>query len=163
LATPLQGRPPRQPPRRAGADALPQGVEGSGRPVTVDAPPSVHGFGRSLVRTSIALFVASPLALVPGVLLIADARRLCDALAAERGTEQVVEVIGATIALAPLHLNLLSPLVVKRLLGVRARQFLPAGSILVVSGDDETWRLFARATVVTVAVLAVHALLYVGA
>ena len=131
--------------------------------MTVDAPPGVHDFARSLVRTSIALFVASPLALVPGALLIAGAGRLCDALAAQRGTEQVVLVVVATIALAPLHLNVLSPLIAKRFLGARARRLLPAGSILVVSDDDETWQLFAHATVVTAAVLALHFLWSIGA
>lgn len=131
--------------------------------MTAEAPPSVHDFARSLIRTSIALFVASPLLLVPGALLIAGAGRLCDAVGAQRGAEQAVEVVVATIALAPLHLNLLSPLIAKRLVGARARRLLPAGTILVVSDDDKTGRLFAHATVVTAAVLAVHVLWSTGA
>jgi hypothetical protein len=123
--------------------------------MTDHSPPSVHDFARSLVRTSIALFVASPLWLVPGSFLFTGAERLCDALAAQHSTKQVVEVVVATIAFAPLHLNLLTPLLAKRLLGARARRLLPAGSILVVSDDDRTWRLFARATVVTAAFLIV--------
>jgi hypothetical protein len=121
--------------------------------VTVDEPPSVHDFARSLVRTSIALFVASPLLLVPGALLMAGVGRLGDKLAVSGLPKDVGIGVVTTIALMPLHLNLLSPLIVKRFLGARARRLLPAGSILVVS-DDETWRLFARATVVTAAVLA---------
>ena len=116
----------------------------------VDEPPSVHDFARSLVRTSIALFVASPLALVLGSFLFRGAERLCDALAAQRSTKEIVEVVVATIAFAPLHLNLLTPLLAKWFVGARARRLLPAGSILVVN-DDQTWRLFARATVVTAA------------
>jgi hypothetical protein len=117
-------------------------------------PPSVYDFARPLVRTSIALFVASPLALVLGSFLFRGGGRLFDALAAPRSTKEVAEVVVATLAFAPLHLNLLTPLLAKWFLGVRARRLLPAGSILVVS-NDETWRLFARATVVTAAGLMV--------
>jgi len=114
--------------------------------MTGDAPPSVHDFARSLVRTSIALFVASPLLAVLGVL---GAGILSRALGISENTLMCVSM---TIAFAPLHLNLLSPLLAKWFLGARARRLLPAGSILLVSDDDKTWRLFARATVVTAVV-----------
>ncbi|MEP7121283.1 MAG: hypothetical protein ABJE95_10255 [Byssovorax sp.] len=123
--------------------------------MTVDEPPSAHDFARSLVRTSIALFVASPLTLVLGALLLASAGRLSRAFAVSHMTEDVVVGVVATIAVAPLHLNLLSPLLAKWFIGARARRLLPAGSILVVSDDNHTWRLFARATVVTAAGLMV--------
>lgn len=117
--------------------------------MTTDAAPSADELGRRLVRTSIALFLASFL-LEP--LLVAGAGRLSAALEAGRATEDVL----VAVALTPLHLNLLSPLLAKRLLGARARRLLPAESILVLADDAATWRLFAHATAVTAAGLAVY-------
>ncbi len=125
--------------------------------MTVDAPPSVRDLAASLVETSARLFrapiVVSPLAFVLGSLLLSGAAHLFHV--AEYIPERAFGAVVTTIALAPLHLNILSPLIAKRLLGARARRLLPAGSILVVRGDGETWRLFAHATVVTAAALAV--------
>lgn len=125
--------------------------------MTADTAPSVDDLGRSLARTTIALFLASVgLTLV----LVAAAGRLSDALRLAHTREGVLAAVAlapedvlTAVALTPLHLNLLLPLLAKRLLTERARQLLPAESVLVVSDDAATWRLFARATAVTVAAL----------
>lgn len=116
--------------------------------MTADAPPTADDLGRTLVRTSVVLFLASPLLLL--ALLVLGAGRLIDELAGGRASD---EVFGA-VALATLHLNLLSPLLAKQLLRARARRFLPAESVLVMGNYRATWRLFAHATAVMVAALA---------
>lgn len=120
--------------------------------MTTGAPPSVDELGRSLVRTSVLLFIAIPLLLGP--LLAAGADWLSQALALEPVT---VRVVVKAARLAPLHFNLLSPLLAKRLLAGRARRLLPPESIFLVTDDGATWRLFARATLVTAAALAAYA------
>lgn len=119
--------------------------------MTTGAAASAEELGQRLVRTSTILFLASPLLLGP--LLGAGADWLSQALALEPVTAKVV--INAS-RLAPWHFNLLSPLLAKRLLGGRARRLLPAESILVLTDDAATWWLFAHATAVTAAALAVY-------
>lgn len=127
--------------------------------MTGDAPPSVRDFGRSLVWTSIALFVASFLALalvqVPGQLWLYRVTNVLGTLAGQ--------VAVYMVRVAPLHFPLLSPLLATRLVGARARRSLSAGSILVVRDDGKTWRLFAHATVVTVAAVGVDIMWSSGA
>lgn len=123
--------------------------------MTGDAPPSVRDFGRSLVWMSIALFIASSLALVLALALVPDpVRAWLSRVTGVPGTlaEQVAAMM---VLVAPLHFTLLSPLLATRLVGARARRLLWAGSILVVRDDGKTWRLFAHATVVTVAAVGV--------
>jgi len=117
--------------------------------VTTGAPPSVDELGRSLVRTTFALFLASFLL---GPLLAAGARWLTRGLYLDPVTENAV-IVAAGVA--PLHFNLLSPLLAKWLVAVRARRRLPVESIFLVADDGATWRLFGWATLVTVAALAV--------
>ena len=73
------------------------------------------------------------------------------------------QVAAWLVLVAPLHCTLLSPLLATRLVGARARQSLSAKSILVVRDDGKTWRLFAHATVVTVAAVGVDILWTRGA
>jgi hypothetical protein len=136
-------------------------VEEGGEPVTVDAPPRVRDFGRSLVWMSIALFLASFLALVVALALIPVPGRVwLHGVMHVPGT--LAEQVAAWLVLvAPLHCTLLSPLLATRLVGARARR--SARSILVVRDDGKTWRLFAHATVVTVAGVGVDILWTRGA
>jgi hypothetical protein len=130
-------------------------VEEGGEPVTVDAPPRVRDFGRSLVWMSIALFVASSLLLVLALVLIPVPGQLWLSRVTGVPGTLAEQVAAYMVLVAPWHFPLLSPLLATRLVGARARRLLWAGSILVVRDDGKTWRLFAHATVVTVAAVGV--------
>lgn len=138
-------------------------MEEGGEPVTGDAPPSIRDFGRSLVWTSIALFIASSLALVLAPALVPVPVALWLHRVTNVPGTLAEQVAASMVLVAPLHFTLLSPFLATRLVGARARRLLWAGSILVVRDDGKTWRLFAHATVVTVAAVGVDILWSRGA